>query len=413
MKKVAILIIIVVAVGVGVFSYNEVAKADSTNNTISTNNPTQSTNQNNNSNQENNSNNTNDINNNSATAPEKSEIHVKTATDAKIETTHTTNQPSSESNQNNNSSSNDLFAYNYGVNVFYNENIISDHKQYENALTQKFKTIYTDKKNVLVKVSSIYTTVHNGTIQAVALYIAQYQKNTQNGSVEYYTTPENILSVNVGFDSLKPNTALFSKQKSNTPEWDISPTDDFPYENAPTYLSNSALSYELYENPSSTSPIIGTVSSKDIVMLMSPYKDYSLIAANGSIAFIKTSALLEDAPTIPTVPKIVYPTSINKFLEPIGYSLTLKGASYEGANISLLKSAMNYQFNGTGYKVVATNLEGFEGMMHYGCQYNITYTSPDGHVTTLKNQRINGLTNSDNGAFAFWFGNTANRPFNY
>lgn len=506
MKKIGILVILALAVGVGIFSYKEVAKASShndSNQTIGIQNNGGSTNTTSASNtsqqNQNTQNNTSSIN----TEP----------------TTNTQNNPQPQTSSKT-KEQNELFGYNFGVNIFYNENINPSYKNYESTLTEKFKSIYGNMKNVIVKVSDIYLTSNNGNVQATALYTAQYDKVTKNGATEYYTAPPAMLSANVTSSISYTNTALFPEQldrtstsstvdgitypantpyrtytqngvsqtmyfanidlntnnlstltvyptindaKNNTnektlkanatyaayvlngyilvynyqtknsgymkfdnnimtikknlftPEGEVNPLYSYAYSNSPTYLNDQAASsYNLYAVPTSNSPVIGTVSSKDIVRVMSSNSGaYTLVGVNGILAYIKTSALLENAPTIPTVEKVVYPETLNKLLEPIGYNLTLKGKTQEGSNMSLLKTAMNYKFNGTGYTVVATNTEGYEGMMHTGCYYNITYTSPSGHVTTLNNQSINGLTNPDNGAFAFWFGNTVNNPFNF
>lgn len=514
MKKIGILVILALAIGVGVFSYTAVVK-DTTNNS--------SQNSNQNANTQSSSNTTNVSNNTSqqpqteepSVAPSKQVIHHHAATDAKIETTHTSNSSSS-----NTQNYNQLFAYNFGVNIFYNENINPTYKAFEPTLTEKFKAIYGNKKNVIIKVSDIYLTSNNGHKQAVALYHAQYEKQTSNGATEYYTAPNEMISVNVNASSSYHNTALFPEQLNRTsisttidginfksetpyitytqngvsqtiyfahvnlntntssaltvyptinnaktktnaitlntagcyvnyildgyvylydyqnqksgymkfdsnvmqieandflPEGQVNPRFDYPYSNSPTYLNDvQTSSYKLYAVPTSESPIIGTVSSKDIVRVMrNSNSAYTLVGVHGILAYIKTSALLENAPTIPTVKKVVYPKALDKLTEPVGYNLTLKGSTGEGSNIYLLKAAMNYKFNGTGYKVVATNIGGYAGMMHAGCRYNITYTSPTGHVTTLTDQSINGLTNPDNGAFAYWFGNTVNSPFGF
>lgn len=321
--------------------------------------------------------------------------------------TNSNNQSSVATN-----SYNKLFGYNSGFNIFYNQNIDSSYDKYKSALNNKFEELYGNYKDVIIRVPYIFTTVRNGQVDAVAEYNISMTKES-NGNPLYYTSPIEAIWIPVSYDSSLKNTATLPQQAKTLDSnmGKINPINSFEYLNSQVYLNQTQESYDLYSDVNPNSQVISTVNSNESVFQITNLGKYNLVYANGVLAWIKASAINRNSPFAPS--KAINYHVDSKLSNSVGYNLTLKGANQEGSNMDLLKSAMNYEFNGTGYTVVATNLQGYEGMMHEGCYYNITYTSPDGKTVTLKNQSINGLTNPDNGAFAFWFNNEVTSPFNF
>lgn len=408
MKKILIaLIIIVIAIIAGILSYKVTVKKD---------NPNILANSNNTSDSIASSNTSNTTTSNSPIENKTNSLHTTTVVPNETSTSNSNSESGTIHNQssintNSSSSSNGLFGYNFGFNVLYNQNINPSYDQYKSTLNNKFQEFFGNDKNVIIRVPYIFTTVKNGQVDAVAEYQINITKEN-NGKLYYYTSPTEIIWVPVAQNSGLKDTAIFPQQ-SNTLASNmgiINQMNAFEYLNQPLYLNQGKQTYNLYSENSSNSQIVGTVNSNQTVLQITNIGEYNLVYVNGVLGWIKATAINDNE--VAKSKGINYPTNV-KLSEPVDYNLTLKGESQEGSNMSLLKSAMNYEFNGTGDTVVATNLQGYEGMMHEGCYYNITYKTPEGKTVTLKNQSINGLTNPDNDAFAFWFNDQSQCPFQF
>ncbi|MGL5616503.1 MAG: hypothetical protein ACRDD2_09810 [Sarcina sp.] len=402
MKKIFIaLLIIVIAIIAGILSYKVTVKKDSSNILSNSNNTSSSTSG------ENTTNNSPTVNQSNSLQTIAVVSNETSTSNSESSTIH--NQSSTNTNSSN--SKNGLFGYNFGFNVLYNQNINPSYDQYKSVLNSKFQELFGNDKDVIIRVPYIFTTVRDGQVDAVAEYKVNMTKES-NGTPYYYTSPTEIIWVPVEGNSALKDTAIFPQQSktlaSNMGE--INPMNAFEYLNQYVYLNPEQEVYNLYSENSENSQIVGTVNSNQTVLQITNIGEYNLIYANGVLGWIKATAINDNK--MATGEAISYPTIV-KLSEPVDYNLTLKGADQEGSNMSLLKSAMNYEFNGTGDTVVATNLQGYEGMMHEGCYYNITYKTPEGKTVTLKNQSINGLTNPDNEAFAFWFNNLSGSPFQF
>lgn len=166
-------------------------------------------------------------------------------------------------------------------------------------------------------------------------------------------------------------------------------------------LSTVNSNTSLLEYPSTLSNSVAKLPDGGSVEVLTLLYGYSLISSGGTLGWTLSSNVSENNANLP-MPRY---TSNPDFSTPIGYTLHLEGQSGEGSYQNVLKTAMNREFDGTGDIVTATDTQGFAGMMHYGADYNVTYTTPSGQTVRESNKRIAGLTDPDSGSYSVVFDN--------